>query len=55
MPLKVLVAGAGLGGLGAAIALARAGHNVEVWLMMAQILRKMWLIYPFRSSNNQDS
>ncbi|CAJ0547396.1 Ff.00g041500.m01.CDS01 [Fusarium sp. VM40] len=31
MPLKVLVAGAGLGGLGAAIALARAGHNVEVF------------------------
>ena len=30
MPLKVIIAGAGLGGLGAAIALARAGHNIEV-------------------------
>lgn len=30
MPLKVIIAGAGLGGLGAAIAMARAGHNVEV-------------------------
>ncbi|KAM0231395.1 hypothetical protein ACHAPO_008505 [Fusarium lateritium] len=31
MPLNVLIAGAGLGGLGAAIALARAGQNVEVF------------------------
>ncbi|KAF5962598.1 salicylate 1-monooxygenase [Fusarium bulbicola] len=31
MPLKVLIAGAGLGGLGAAIAMARAGHHVEVF------------------------
>ncbi|KAJ4246085.1 hypothetical protein NW762_013830 [Fusarium torreyae] len=31
MPLKVIIAGAGLGGLGAAIALARAGHNIEVF------------------------
>ncbi|KAF5623600.1 hypothetical protein F25303_11809 [Fusarium sp. NRRL 25303] len=31
MPLKVIIAGAGLGGLGAAIAMARAGHNVEVF------------------------
>ncbi|KAF5675986.1 3-hydroxybenzoate 6-hydroxylase 1 [Fusarium circinatum] len=31
MPLKVLIAGAGLGGLGAAIAMARAGHDVEVF------------------------
>lgn len=45
MPLKVLIAGAGLGGLGAAIAMARAGHDVEVWRVMAQILRKMRLIY----------
>jgi 2-polyprenyl-6-methoxyphenol hydroxylase-like FAD-dependent oxidoreductase len=30
MPLKVIIAGAGLGGLGAAIAMARAGHDVEV-------------------------
>ncbi|QKD62904.2 uncharacterized protein FOBCDRAFT_246147 [Fusarium oxysporum Fo47] len=30
MPLKVIIAGAGLGGLGAAIAMARAGHNVEI-------------------------
>src|SRR5260221_12451876 len=28
---KVLVIGAGLGGLAAAIRLARAGHAVEVW------------------------
>jgi phytoene desaturase len=31
MPKKILVIGAGLGGLAAAIRLARAGHNVEVW------------------------
>ncbi|KAJ5339248.1 hypothetical protein N7452_005976 [Penicillium brevicompactum] len=30
MPLKVIVVGAGLGGLGAAIALNRAGHDVQV-------------------------
>ncbi|PLB47652.1 FAD/NAD(P)-binding domain-containing protein [Aspergillus steynii IBT 23096] len=30
MPLKVIVVGAGLAGLGAAIALNRAGHNVQV-------------------------
>lgn len=29
-PLKILIAGAGLGGLAAAIALRRQGHNVEV-------------------------
>ena len=31
MPRKILVIGAGLGGLAAAIRLARAGHAVEVW------------------------
>ena len=31
MPKKILVIGAGLGGLAAAIRLARAGHAVEVW------------------------
>nr|RBR01147.1 hypothetical protein FVER53263_10647 [Fusarium verticillioides] len=31
MPLKVIIAGAGLGGLGAAIAMARAGHHVEIF------------------------
>ncbi|KAH6618439.1 hypothetical protein C7974DRAFT_474297 [Boeremia exigua] len=31
MPLKVIIVGAGLGGLGAAIAFTRAGHDVEVW------------------------
>jgi phytoene desaturase len=31
MPKKILVIGAGLGGLAAAIRLARAGHEVEVW------------------------
>ena len=31
MPQKILVIGAGLGGLAAAIRLARAGHAVEVW------------------------
>jgi phytoene desaturase len=31
MPRKILVIGAGLGGLAAAIRLARAGHSVEVW------------------------
>ena len=31
MPRKILVIGAGLGGLAAAIRLARAGHQVEVW------------------------
>lgn len=30
MPLKIIIVGAGLGGLGCAIALTRAGHNVEV-------------------------
>jgi salicylate hydroxylase len=30
MPLRVIVVGAGLGGLGAAIALRRAGHDVQV-------------------------
>lgn len=37
MPLKVIVVGAGLGGLGATIALHQAGHDVEVsmnaWLV----------------------
>ncbi|KAI8649947.1 FAD-binding-3 domain-containing protein [Fusarium sp. Ph1] len=31
MPLKIIIVGAGLGGLGAAIALTRAGHKVEVF------------------------
>ena len=31
MPLKVIIAGAGLGGLGAAIAMARSGHEIEVY------------------------
>ena len=35
MPLKVIVIGAGLGGLGAAIALHRQGHNVTVSLSLA--------------------
>ena len=30
VPLKVLIAGAGLAGLAAAIALRRQGHHVEV-------------------------
>lgn len=30
MPLRIIVVGAGLGGLGAAIALTRAGHDVQV-------------------------
>lgn len=30
MPLKVIIVGAGLGGLAAAIAFTRAGHDVEV-------------------------
>ncbi len=30
-PKKILVIGAGLGGLAAAIRLARAGHSVEIW------------------------
>jgi salicylate hydroxylase len=30
MPLNVIVVGAGLGGLGAAIALSRQGHNITV-------------------------
>jgi Phytoene dehydrogenase and related proteins len=32
MPLKVVVVGAGLAGLGAAIALNRSGHEVQVGL-----------------------
>ena len=32
MPLKVIVIGAGLGGLATTIALTRAGHDVEVRL-----------------------
>ncbi|KAH6950329.1 3-hydroxybenzoate 6-hydroxylase 1 [Ilyonectria robusta] len=31
MPLKIIIVGAGLGGLGSAIALTRAGHDVEVF------------------------
>ncbi|KAF7552181.1 hypothetical protein G7Z17_g4502 [Cylindrodendrum hubeiense] len=31
MPLKVIIVGAGLGGLGSAISLTRAGHHVEVF------------------------
>ncbi|KAL6703435.1 hypothetical protein ACN47E_009694 [Coniothyrium glycines] len=31
MPLKIAIVGAGIGGLGAAIALTRAGHDVEVF------------------------
>jgi phytoene desaturase len=31
MPKKILIVGAGLGGLAAAIRLAHAGHEVEVW------------------------
>ncbi|KAJ4340450.1 hypothetical protein N0V87_002434 [Didymella glomerata] len=31
MPLKVVIVGAGLGGLAAAIAFTRAGHDVEVF------------------------
>ena len=30
MPLRIIVVGAGLGGLGAAIALTRAEHDVQV-------------------------
>jgi salicylate hydroxylase len=30
MPLKVIVVGAGIGGLTAAVALRQAGHGVEV-------------------------
>lgn len=30
-PLKIIINGAGLGGLGAAIALARKGHEVTVF------------------------
>lgn len=35
MPLKVVIVGAGLGGLAAAIAFTRAGHDVEVILSEA--------------------
>ena len=35
MPLNVIVVGAGLGGLGAAIALNRQGHNVTVRTFLA--------------------
>ncbi|KAL6704163.1 hypothetical protein ACN47E_008723 [Coniothyrium glycines] len=31
MPLKVIIVGAGLGGLGAAIAFTKAGHDVEIF------------------------
>lgn len=39
MPLKVIVVGAGLGGLGAAIALNRSGHDVQVCLALATCSR----------------
>jgi monoamine oxidase len=32
-PLKILIAGGGIGGLSAAIFLRQAGHNVEVLVM----------------------
>jgi salicylate hydroxylase len=32
MPLKVIIVGAGLGGLATAIALTQSGHDVEVGL-----------------------
>lgn len=35
MPLNIIVVGAGLGGLGAAIALNRQGHNVTVSIFVA--------------------
>jgi salicylate hydroxylase len=31
--MKVIVVGAGIGGLSAAVALNRAGHDVEVYLL----------------------
>jgi salicylate hydroxylase len=31
MSLKVIIIGAGLGGLATAVALTREGHEVEVW------------------------
>lgn len=37
MPLKVLVVGAGLAGLGVAIALTQQGHDVDVSLVNADV------------------
>lgn len=42
MPLKVIVIGAGLGGLGAAIAFTRAGHHVEVSLCGGLYLKRFF-------------
>lgn len=41
VPLRVLVVGAGLGGLATAVALARRGHEVTV-LEQAPILGEVW-------------
>jgi 2-polyprenyl-6-methoxyphenol hydroxylase-like FAD-dependent oxidoreductase len=39
-PLKVIIAGAGIGGLSAAVALRKAGHVVEVNIYMSPSLKK---------------